>query len=314
MGEGPTPTGMAGTAADPGADPESLRQIAFHYPDLRPVVAANPAAYEGLLDWLAALGDPRVDAALAARGHVRPGAQGGAPVFAPTGVSGAPLAQNATPVQGVPNGNLEGHDGQGGPGRGGSRATRITLVVLVVAALVLLGVVWAIFRGASGGGESDQPTPASGTAQSSTASPSSTPTPSATAGGEVKYPAPTGAVAATTIVTPSGNIACDLQPDSVTCSIVEQSYAQNGLEDCGAQPFALVADATSATRACGKTVPGTGAQVPYGTAAVNGNSVCLSDENGMSCWNTVSGQSFALARQGWQTGNSGPIEPTTFLW
>ena len=67
MGEGPIPTGMAGTAADPGADPETLRQIAFHYPELRPVVAANPAAYQGLLDWLAALGDPKVNAALASR-------------------------------------------------------------------------------------------------------------------------------------------------------------------------------------------------------------------------------------------------------
>ncbi|MGO3795939.1 MAG: hypothetical protein ACTJGR_02320 [Pauljensenia sp.] len=308
MGEGPTPTGMAGTAADPGADPETLRQIAFHYPDLRPVVAANPAAYQGLLDWLAALGDPRVDAALAARGRPSPcGAAGqGAPVFAPLG-SAASVAPGATPAQGVPSST----DRE--PGRGLSKGTKTVLVILLVAAVVLVGVVWAIFRGASGGGESDQPggaTPESSSGTTATTSP----TPAETSTGDVRYPAPAGAVAATSIVTPSGNIACDLGPDSVTCSIVEQTYVQNGLQDCQGQRFALTADADSADRSCGTTVDGTGTQVPYGTTTVNGNSACLSDTKGVSCWNTVSGQSFALARQGWQTGNTGPIEPTSFLW
>lgn len=308
MGEGPIPTGMAGTAADPGADPETLRQIAFHYPDLRPAVAANPAAYQGLLDWLAALGDPRVDEALAARGHASPGAGAagaGAPVFAPLG-SAASVAPGATPAQGVPS------SADRDSGRGLSKGTRTALVILLVAAVVLAGVVWAIFRGASGGSESDQP---GATPQSSpeTTAPAS-PTPEETSTVDVRYPAPAGAVAATLVVTPSGNIACDLQPDSVTCSIVEQNYVQNGLQDCEGQSFALTADADTADRACGTSVEVTGTQLPYGTTAVNGNSACLSDTKGVSCWNTVSGQSFALARQGWQTGNTGPIQPANFLW
>jgi hypothetical protein len=185
--------------------------------------------------------------------------------------------------------------------------------VLLVAALVLVAVVWAIFRGASGGSESDQPNATPG-ATSTTDTGSASPTPTETSSGEVRYPAPDGAVAATSIVAPSGNIACDLQPDAVTCSIVEQAYVQNGLQDCDGQTFALLANADTAERACGSEIAGTGAQLPYGTAAVNGNSVCLSDTKGMSCWNTVSGQSFALARQGWQTGNTGTIEPADFLW
>jgi phosphoglycolate phosphatase-like HAD superfamily hydrolase len=36
-------------------------------PHLRPHVARNPATYPALLDWLGALGDPEVDAALRSR-------------------------------------------------------------------------------------------------------------------------------------------------------------------------------------------------------------------------------------------------------
>ncbi len=54
-------------AADPTTPGEVLAELAYERPDLRPVVAANPAAYPGLLTWLAALGDPQVDATLAWR-------------------------------------------------------------------------------------------------------------------------------------------------------------------------------------------------------------------------------------------------------
>ncbi|NTW38980.1 MAG: hypothetical protein HGA44_03700 [Cellulomonadaceae bacterium] len=54
-------------AADPATPGQTLADIAALRPDLRPVVAANPAAYPGLLEWLGSLGEPAVDAALAAR-------------------------------------------------------------------------------------------------------------------------------------------------------------------------------------------------------------------------------------------------------
>lgn len=54
-------------AANPRTDLTELARLAHEHPDLRPVVASNPSAYEGLLEWLGAIGDPAVNAALAAR-------------------------------------------------------------------------------------------------------------------------------------------------------------------------------------------------------------------------------------------------------
>lgn len=58
---------QAGAAVDPATSGQDLMSIAAGRPDLRPAVAANPSTYPALLDWLQALGDPNVDAALARR-------------------------------------------------------------------------------------------------------------------------------------------------------------------------------------------------------------------------------------------------------
>lgn len=57
----------AAQAGDPTTPAQTLADIAAQRPDLRPAVAANPAAYPGLVEWLGSLGEPEVDAALAAR-------------------------------------------------------------------------------------------------------------------------------------------------------------------------------------------------------------------------------------------------------
>lgn len=54
-------------AVDPGTDPALLTRIAAEAPELRPALAVNPATYPTLLQWLADLHDPAVDAALAQR-------------------------------------------------------------------------------------------------------------------------------------------------------------------------------------------------------------------------------------------------------
>ncbi|WP_149202804.1 hypothetical protein [Actinotalea subterranea] len=54
-------------ASDPTTSPQVLADIAALRPDLRAAVAANPSAYPGLLEWLGGLGEPAVDAAIAAR-------------------------------------------------------------------------------------------------------------------------------------------------------------------------------------------------------------------------------------------------------
>ena len=56
-----------GGSQDPSTDAESLRQLAYRYPELRPLVAAHPHAYRGLLEWLHQFNDPQVNAALEAR-------------------------------------------------------------------------------------------------------------------------------------------------------------------------------------------------------------------------------------------------------
>lgn len=54
-------------ALDPATPLADLAKIVQEAPHLRPQVAANPSTYPALLDWLGALGDPQVDAALRTR-------------------------------------------------------------------------------------------------------------------------------------------------------------------------------------------------------------------------------------------------------
>lgn len=57
----------AAQALDPAIPLADLARIVAEAPHLRPCVAANPSTYPALLDWLGALGDPDVDAALRSR-------------------------------------------------------------------------------------------------------------------------------------------------------------------------------------------------------------------------------------------------------
>ena len=57
----------AQVASDPATPAATLAQIVEVAPELRAAVAANPSTYPALLDWLALLKDPAVDAALASR-------------------------------------------------------------------------------------------------------------------------------------------------------------------------------------------------------------------------------------------------------
>ena len=54
-------------ASDPQTPGQVLADIAALRPDLRVAVASNPSTYPGLLEWLRGLGEPAVDAAIAAR-------------------------------------------------------------------------------------------------------------------------------------------------------------------------------------------------------------------------------------------------------
>ena len=56
-------------AASPATDPARLAELAQTHPQLRPIIAANPAAYDGLLQWLTQFDEPGLKTALAARGY-----------------------------------------------------------------------------------------------------------------------------------------------------------------------------------------------------------------------------------------------------
>lgn len=61
------PEEIALLAADPNTDWDTLHWIAENCPQLRAVVAANPGTYQELVEALAAMGDPEIDAAIAQR-------------------------------------------------------------------------------------------------------------------------------------------------------------------------------------------------------------------------------------------------------
>ncbi len=77
-------------ASDPQASGEDLARIAATRPDLHAALAANPATYPALLDWLRALHDPMVDSALDARSSVA------APVLPPASAPAAPVLPPAS--------------------------------------------------------------------------------------------------------------------------------------------------------------------------------------------------------------------------
>lgn len=62
-------------AADPRTPPETLDYLVRTNPATLPYIAANPSTYPALLDWLATLDDPEINAALAQRGANRRGFQ-----------------------------------------------------------------------------------------------------------------------------------------------------------------------------------------------------------------------------------------------
>ncbi len=135
---------QASSAATP---PAQLADLAYRYPQLRVQIAANPAAYPGLLDWLEAQGDPAVSAAIKARVPAPPAPPAPVPPPAPP-VSEPPAAAEPsaasaqTPVAPVPPppGAVPPAGGRGGRIFGGmSRKLLIGLAAGSVVLLVLVG-------------------------------------------------------------------------------------------------------------------------------------------------------------------------------
>jgi len=186
----------------------------------------------------------------------------------------------------------------------------VVLGILAITAAVLLAFVIYVFtRGYEG--------PAGGSNPTSSASSSTSPQPSASAttSEPVKYPAPAGAVKVDSFTMPSRNITCSFSDTGVSCGIAESNWAEEGYASCtGGKVGVLKATKDESTQSCESSMPSGGDTIAHGVAATKGDYACRSTADGVTCWNTKSGKSFALARAGWMTGSTGEIFPSDFEW
>ena len=114
-------------------------------------------------------------------------------------------------------------------------------------------------------------------------------------------PAPEGAKELTQLRSPTGNISCILEKDSVSCSVIDRRYEEAGLEDCDNGPFSITVADGEARRACGSSYLTDAAALEYDDSATYGNMACTSRFNGMTCWNTLTGKGFFVNRVKYET-------------
>lgn len=117
-------------------------------------------------------------------------------------------------------------------------------------------------------------------------------------------PAPTNAVSARLIQSPTQNISCEIDDDRASCSIYARDYGDAGLEDCDETLFSITVQ-DRASLACGSEYLGSAGDtvttLDYGESAKSEGFACFSDEDGMRCWNQRSGHGFKIARAGYST-------------
>lgn len=115
-------------------------------------------------------------------------------------------------------------------------------------------------------------------------------------------PAPEDAEERNELLSPTGNISCLLEEDSVSCSVVDRDFSEEGLEDCEDGPFSITVAGEGAERACGSSFLSDSAQtLEYDRSAVRGDVACTSRFDGMTCWNTMTGKGFTVNRVGYET-------------
>ncbi|MBD7999383.1 variant leucine-rich repeat-containing protein [Oerskovia gallyi] len=155
---------------DPAAPASVLAQVAAEHPDLRPRVAAHPGAYPDLLSWLAAWGDPAVDAALAARAQEGADAPRFASPYAPrpaaTAYPTAPRPAATYPTATHPAAMYPGGAPYAvgpqvaaahGPQPSAQRRARVTLLAVLAGLVLVLLVALVVFLATTGGTPSAAP-------------------------------------------------------------------------------------------------------------------------------------------------------------
>lgn len=316
-------------ASDPTTPGAELQRLAGEYANLRPLIAMNPATYPALVKWLADLNDPAVNLALEqrraaqqARSETGVGPQR-VSVMTPPTAAPAPTptwAPLATPAVATPTPTQEPQQEER---RTGPIVAWVAAVILLVGAAVFLTFV-LLNREPDSSSEAEREQEQ--VVQEEEAAEAEDP---ATEESEVedledeqqeetpiRYPAPSSAISAPRITAPSGNINCELSEAGASCTILQYNFSDPTLSACTGSPVTLTTTDDFAEVNCTSPQIGAtgGTSLSYGDYAAFANGACLSDFSGLSCWDIRTGSSFAVARDGFVTGNRGPIAPGQFWW
>ncbi|ATG55611.1 hypothetical protein CFK41_13130 [Brachybacterium ginsengisoli] len=173
----------------------------------------------------------------------------------------------------------------------------LLLALLLVILIALVGRAWL------GGDDDEYQRDSSTTAQESPSEePTEKPTTAESTTPDPVSPAPEDAREMTELRSPTGNISCMLEKDSVACSVKERDYGQNGQEDCSEGPFSVQVSGGETSAACGSSFLSDSAEtLQYGESAKNGSMACTSRSEGMTCWNTITGKGFMVNRAEYDT-------------
>ncbi|WP_028047132.1 DUF6636 domain-containing protein [Cellulomonas sp. URHE0023] len=170
-----------------------------------------------------------------------------------------------------------------------SRRRLIIIFAVVDVLLVVLLVGIALSRGGGDGGPDEAASTPAGSG--ATAGPTATPSPASTA--------------TTQFAMPSGNIACTMSVDGVTCTIASYTYAQPVVAGCTevtGHVIVLNADGVAFSCVSGPPPAVAGDDVPelaYGKSMTVGEYTCTSATDGVQCVDG-SGTGFQLARASWK--------------
>ncbi|MDO5728594.1 MAG: hypothetical protein Q4P71_03090 [Actinomycetaceae bacterium] len=347
---------IATQASDPRTDPSVLRIIAYEYPALRAKVALNPAAYEGLIQWLDDIGDEAVKAAVHQRresGPVYPTTaphvtdttppvigsvaavdnqepdsahpdESEQPTLTAAVATGAVGATTAPTVAPAPS-SQEVFGPQPKEEEKRTRSPYFFLILLLTLFALLLAAVVIYFATRSpeiipeptpSPTETASPTQSEEPSEEPREEPSEEPSEEPTEEPEPLYPAPEGAIETSALQSPTGNLVCNLSGDRVLCTALETYDSSSFLGNlCPTGYLSVEATETGVNLACGQVANAADAiTVDYGTYAQYDDVACMSTFSGMTCWNTMTGQSIAIARSGWQSGETGPIAESSFRW
>lgn len=328
-------TDPASRAADPVTSHEELYELASDHPELRPLIAENPNTYPDLVDWLASLGDPEIDAALRRRGDATQAmptsgaanaTQAMPQLHADTGTfeHQAPLQEEtpeeeaayypaapAYPAAAAYPPHAQQQPAQPWPGyaepeRASRRRSGAGCCLLIVMGFLLGGAVVAalfLLPFQLFGDDEDEPQQDGVEQDTEEEQAPEEPTPEEDEAAQDEEedevrPAPEDAVEMDSFSAPSENINCEVSGDSVSCTIDE--YEFESPEDCDG-PVTLTVDGDGQTEAtCGGSVSSQPSNLDYGETAASGDFACSSSQAGFECWNTQTGNGFFLARESYE--------------